>query len=235
MPTPVNNQKMVIQVIEKVDDKDTVWPGSSSSTDHLNVWSELRGFSQGNDQDFSGSGSAGIKAATGRVSMNDFLIEKSVDVMSERIFHWCCTGASVDAVVIEVWEDLGVTTDDPRLVIVLDGGINFSHYKIDGSRYFGYATTDHTGVNLPALVSSGTTTAGGALSGSSSLKKDDGMTVTTKEFFKLWFTRMRIKVGAGTGMGWHAGENRPDVKAVPEPDTSTGVRIYTGAEGLVKQ
>ncbi|GAB5442180.1 MAG: hypothetical protein Fues2KO_25290 [Fuerstiella sp.] len=230
---------MLIQIIEKETTTATqdvldagLWPGSSATTSHSGRWSELRAFSQANDQDFSGSGSAGIAAATGRVSMNDFLIEKSVDIMSERIFQWCCTGGGVHAAVIEVWDDVNATSGDPRLVIVLDGGVNFSHYKIDGSRYFGYSTTDYTSLTVPALNS------GGTLSGTSSLAKDDGMTVTTKEFFKLWFTRMRIRINSATGAtgrGWHAGENRPDQEAVPDAKLFNSVRYYkTNDDGWVK-
>ncbi len=225
-------QRMLMQVIAK--DKTTHWEGSSCLAGYEKCWSELRGFSQESMQDFSGSGSAGITAATGRISMNDVEVEKSVDSMSPKIMENCCTGEGVDTVVIEVWSD-----DEVRMTMVLDGGVNFSNYKISGERYFAPALDTVYNLDLPSM------THGGQLSGVGRQQKPN-YTVTTKETFKLWFTRVRLQVikprpcptptskpaATYSVKGWDAGQNCPSDSALA---STAAVAATDSAAAIGKQ
>lgn len=187
-------QRMLMQVIGK--DK-THWEGSCSLVGYEGNWSELRSFSQEIVQGFSGSGSAGITPATGRIGMPDVAVEKTVDKMSPKIFENCCSGAGVDTVVIEVWDD-----DDQRMTLVLDGGVTFSGYKIAGGRYFAPPMDNVYNLDLPAMD------AGGRVTGITRQVKA-AYTVSTTESFTLVFTRVRLQVGTIL-VGWDGGKNCPN-------------------------
>ena len=162
-------QRMLMQVIVG----GTPWPGSCTLDGYGSGWSELRGFSQEAVQEFSGSGSAGVTAASGRINLNDVAIEKSVDEISPLIFEHCCTGKGIDTVVIEIRTERQV-----KMTMVLDGGAgstNFSNYKIIGDRYFPPILENAYNLNVPSLNS------GGSVTGSTQQQKP-GYTVTKKPF-----------------------------------------------------
>lgn len=189
-------ERMLIQVIVG----GTPWPGSCTLDGYNSGWSEIRGFSQEAVQDFSGSGSAGITAASGRINLNDVAIEKPVDEMSPLIFEHCSSGQGVDTVVIEIRTETNV-----KMTMVLDGGdgsTNFSKYKIIGDRYFPPVLQNEYSLNIPSVNT------GGNLTGSTQ-KRKPAYTVTAKETFQLWFTRIRLQCGTTT-RGWDGGKNCPD-------------------------
>lgn len=208
-------QRMMMQIVasEKLSEQDgRFWPGSSTLDKYTGYWSELRSFSQDVQQEYSGSGSAGIKAATGRVGLNDLTVEKNVDVMSPFLMEYACSGEAIEAVIIDVWED---TPGKPpvRMSLIVGGGVNVSSYKVSGERYFAPALDNVYNLDVPSLQD------GGRLSGVTRLQKPN-YTVTSKEVFTIWFTTLYMRVsrpdvnGAVVEKSWDGGRNCPDAASL---------------------
>lgn len=204
-------QRMMMQIVAKAklsEQDGRFWPGSSTLDNYTGYWSELRSFSQDVAQDYPGSGSAGIKAATGRVGLNDLTVEKNVDVMSPFLMEYACSGEAIEAVIIEIWEDT-VGRPPLRMSLVVGGGVNVSSYKVSGERYFAPALDNVYNLDVPSLQD------GGRLSGVTQLQKPN-YTVTSKEVFQIWFTTLYMTVtrpdqaNATIVKSWDGGRNCPD-------------------------
>lgn len=239
-------QRMMMQIVakSKLSSEDgRFWPGGSTLDGYTGYWSELRGFSQDVVQEYSGSGSAGITAATGRVGLNDLSVEKNVDVMSPFLMEYACSGEAIEAVIIEVWED---TPGKPpvRMSLVVGGGVNVSGYKVSGERYFAPALDNVYNLDVPSLQD------GGRLSGVTQLQRPN-YTVTSKEVFTIWFTTLYMTVArpenqATIVRSWDGGRNCPDAaslgdihdhtfspaaNSVPRYAAGSKCRFYAGQAG----
>ena len=190
-------------VVWQVPDIDAALAGDINYGKH---WVPLLKFSQEFIQEYSGSGSANIRTHTGRVQLPDVTVEKFTDEMSPRIFECCCTGKAVDTVVIE-WRVS--SNNDLVMQLVLDGGVNFSNYKMQ-----------HT---TPPLMTYEPNESD-IQRRKQSTPRDD---VKPKETFTMAYTRVRMKFG-DTCKGWSGLYNCPDNTEIEEPTNNTDWRRYQG-------